>query len=128
MLEHEMSLVLQTGPFTPPDLLIQELAATPGIQVDARRVGAAFRGGGVGSFIRVTATNNHGAGLAAILHRHTERLWEKGGDNLFILLGGRINTDEPVVDFRDVQFRRQISLKDKSEAEIKDVLSKNSGG
>ena len=76
--ERELSIVVQTGPFTPPDLLIRALEATPGISIDARRIGTSFRGGGVGSFINITTTAANGAPLATVLYRHTQRLWDRG--------------------------------------------------
>jgi len=66
--------------------------------------------------------------LADLLHRHTKRLKEKGGDDLFVLLGGRVRTDEEVIGFRDVQCRRQVSLKGKSQIEIREVLEEDAGG
>jgi len=121
--ERELSVVLQTGPFTPPDSLIRDLETISGISIDARRLGASFRGGGVGSFISVTTTNANSASLAGILYRHTQRLKDKGGDNLFILLGARIKTDEKVVGFRDVQCEKQVSLRGRSEEEIREILT-----
>ena len=44
------------------------------------------------------------------------------GDDLMILIDGRINTDEEVVGFRDVQCRKQVSVKDKSQEEIRGLL------
>ena len=128
VVERELNVVLQTGPFTPPDSLIRDLETISGISIDARRLGASFRGGGVGSFISVTTTNANSAPLAGILYRHTQRLKDKGGDNLFILLGARIRTDEEVVGFRDVQSQKQVSLKGRSEDEIREILSEDGGG
>ena len=121
--ERELSVVLQTGPFTPPDSLIRDLETISGISIDARRLGASFRGGGVGSFISVNTTTANSAPLAGILYRHTQRLKDKGGDNLFILLGARIRTDERVVGFRDVQCEKQVSLRGRSEEEIREILT-----
>lgn len=128
MAKRELSIILQTGPFTPPDSLIRDLETISGMSIDARRLGASFRGGGVGSFIGITATTADSAPLAGFLYRHTQRLKDKGGDNLFILLGARIKTDDEVVNFRDVQCQRQVSLKGKSEEEIREILSEDAGG
>ena len=53
---------------------------------------------------------------------------EKGGDNIFILLGARIRTDETVIGFRDVQCEKQVSLRGRSEDEIREILSEDAGG
>lgn len=126
--ERELSVTLQTGPFTPPDFLLRDLETISDISIDARRIGASFRGGGVGSFISLTTTIANSAPLAGILHRHTQRLKSKGGDNIFILLGARIRTDEAVIGFRDVQCQKQISLRGRSEDEISEILGEDAGG
>ena len=126
--ERELSVVLQTGPFTPPDSLIRDLETISGISIDARRLGASFRGGGVGSFISITTTTTNSAPLAGILYRHTQRLKDKGGDSLFLLLGAIIKTDEKLVGFRDVQSQKQVSLKGRSEDEIQEILREDVGG
>ena len=126
--ERELSVVLQTGPFTPPDSLIRDLETISGISIDARRLGASFRGGGVGSFISVNTSTTNSVPLAGILYRHTQRLKDKGGDNLFILLGAIIKTDEKLVGFRDVQSQKQVSLRGRSEEEIREILTEDAGG
>ncbi|TET38336.1 MAG: hypothetical protein E3J65_05310 [Dehalococcoidia bacterium] len=128
MAKPELRIVLQTGPFTPPDSLVLDLEATSDIQIDQRRLGASFRGGGGAAFIVVTTAADNIATLADILHRHTKRLKEKGGDNLFLLSGARINTDEEVIGFRDVQCQKQVSLKGKSQGEIGEILEEDAGG
>ena len=126
--ERELSVVLQTGPFTPPDSLIRDLETISGISIDARRIGASFRGGGVGSFVSVKTTTKNSAPLASIIHRHTQRLKDKGGDNLFILFGAIIRTDEREVAFSDVRCERQVSLRGRSEEEIREILTDEAGG
>ena len=126
--ERELSVVLPTGPFTPPDSLIRDLETIPCISIDARRLGASFRGGGVGGFISIDTTTANSAPLAGILYRHTQRLKDKGGDNLFILFGAIIRTDEELVGFRDVQAQKQVSLKGRSEDEIQEILREDVGG
>jgi len=128
MAKPELRIVLQTGPFTPPDSLVLDLEAISDIQIDQRRLGASFRGGGGAAFIVVTTAADNIATLADILHRHTKRLKEKGGDNLFLLSGARINTDEEVIGFRDVQCQKQVSLKGKSQGEIGEILEEDAGG
>jgi len=56
------------------------------------------------------------------MHQHTERLKKRGDDDLVILVGGQITTDEEEVSFKDVKCRRQIPLKGKSVEEIKEAL------
>jgi hypothetical protein len=116
----ELNILLQTGPLTPPDSLVQDLETIKDMSIDARRLGASFRGGGVGAFITVNTANIDA--LADILYRHTKRLKVRGADDLAILVGGKINTDDEVVGFRNVQCQRQASLKGKSQDEIKEIL------
>ena len=123
--ESEFSVILQTGPITPPDSLIRNLQTIPGTSIDARRIGLSFIGGGVGSFIKVTTTTVNIAPMSGILYRHTQRLKDK--DNLVILSGARIKTAAEEVTFRDVQCQKQVPLKGKSEDEIKEILMEESG-
>jgi hypothetical protein len=118
----ELRIVLQTGRLTPPDSLVRDLGAIQDISIDVRRLGTSFLGGGVATFVIIATDNANTALLADILHNHTKRLKVRGGDDLIILMGGRINTDEEEVGFRDVQCRKQVSLKDKSPDEIRGLL------
>jgi len=115
-----LNVLLQTGPLTPPDSLIWDLQTNGDISVDVRRLGTSFRVGGVAAFIRITTADIEA--LADILHRHTKRLKTRGVDDLALLVGGTIDTDEEVVGFRNVRFQRQVSLKGKSEDEIRGIL------
>ena len=63
--------------------------------------------------------------LTDILHNHTKRLKVRGGDDLVILIGGSINTDEEVIGFRNVRCQKQESLKDKSQDEIRGLLEES---
>ena len=120
--EHQKRMLLQTGPFTPPDALLQDLETIDGIQLNVQRLGVSFRGGGVATFITVTTNNTDIAPLAEAIYQHTKRLKSRGGDDLIILIGGEINTDTEEVSFRDVRCRRQISVKEKSQDEIRGIL------
>ena len=120
--EHQNRMLLQTGPFTPPDALLQDLETIDGIQLNVQRLGVSFRGGGVATFITVTTNNTSVAPLAEAIYQHTKRLKSRGGDDLIILIGGEINTDAEEVSFRDVRCRRQISVKEKSQDEIRGIL------
>ena len=117
------TVVLQTGRQTPPDSLLWDLDFISGISVQAKRLGTDFLGGGVASFVMidVSATADADA-LAKSMHQHTERLKKRGDDDLVILVGGQITTDEEEVSFKDVKCRRQIPLKGKSVEEIKEAL------
>ena len=115
-------MLLQTGPYTPPDALLQDLETIDGIQLNVQRLGASFRGGGVATFITVTTNNASIAPLAEAIYQHTKRLKSRGGDDLIILIGGEINTNAEEVRFRDVRCRRQISVKEKSQDEIRVIL------
>ena len=119
---HELRVILQTGHLTPPDSLVRDLETIQDISIDVRRLGTSFRGGGVATFIIIATDNANTSLLADILYNHTKRLKVRGGDDLMILIDGRINTDEEVVGFRDVQCRKQVSVKDKSQEEIRGLL------
>ena len=121
-IEHQKRMLLQTGPYTPPDALLQDLETIDGIQLNVQRLGASFRGGGVATFITVTTNNASIAPLAEAIYQHTKRLKSRGGDDLIILIGGEINTNAEEVRFRDVRCRRQISVKEKSQDEIRGIL------
>ncbi len=121
-IEHQKRMLLQTGPYTPPDALLQDLETIDGIQLNVQRLGASFRGGGVATFITVTTNNASIAPLAEAIYQHTKRLTSRGGDDLIILIGGEINTNAEEVRFRDVRCRRQISVKEKSQDEIRVIL------
>lgn len=120
--EHQKRMLLQTGPFTPPDALLQDLETIDGIQLYVQRLGVSFRGGGVATFITITTNNTDIAPLAEAIYQHTKRLKSRGGDDLVILLGAEINTNAEEVSFRDVRCRRQISVKEKSQDEIRGIL------
>jgi hypothetical protein len=118
----ELRVILQTGHLTPPDSLVRDLENIQDISIDVRRLGTSFRGGGVATFIIIATDNANTSLLVDILYNHTKRLKVRGGDDLMILIDGRINTDEEVVGFRDVQCRKQVSVKDKSQEEIRGLL------
>lgn len=126
--KHQLRVILQTGPFTPPDSLLRDLETIDGIQINVQRLGASFRGGGVATFVTVTTNNASIAPLAEAVHQHTKRLKTKGGDDLVILIGGEINTNAEEVSFRDVRCQRQLSLKDKSQDEIRGLLLEGDSG
>lgn len=126
--EHQKRMLLQTGPFTPPDALLQDLETIYGIQLNVQRLGASFRGGGVATFITVTTNNTDIAPLAEAIYQHTKRLKSRGGDDLIILIGGEINTNAEEVRFRDVRCQRQISVKEKSQDEIRGILLEGAVG
>jgi hypothetical protein len=117
------TVVLQTGRQTPPDSLLWDLDFLDGISMQAKRLGTDFLGGGVASFVMIdVSASADTAALANTMHQHTQRLKKRGDDDLVILLGGKITTDEEEVSFKDVKCRRQVSLKGKSEEEIKEAL------
>ena len=117
------TVVLQTGRQTPPDSLLWDLDFIDGISMQAKRLGTDFIGGGVASFILVTISDNADtAALANAMYQHVQRLKKRGDDDLVILLGGKITTDEEEVSFKDVKCRKQISLKGKPQEEVKEAL------
>lgn len=118
----ELRILLQTGHRTSPDSLIRDLETIQDISIDVRRLGTSFRGGGVAAFVMISTHNSNTAVLTDLLYNHTKRLKEKGGDDLVLLIGGRINTDEEMVGFRDVQCQKLVSIKDKSQEEIREIL------
>ncbi len=121
----ELRILLQTGHRTSPDSLIRDLEAIQDISIDVRRLGTSFRGGGVAAFVMISTHNSNTAILTDMLYNHTKRLKEKGGDDLVILIGGRINTDEEMVGFRDVQCQKNVFLRDKSQDEIRRLLEED---
>ena len=118
----ELRVMLQTGRTTPPDLLLRDLETVQNMSIDVRRLGTSFRGGGIATFITVSTDHANITAVAEILSQHTKRLKVKGGDELVILVGGSINTSEEIVGFRDVQCQKLVSLKDKSQEEIREIL------
>jgi hypothetical protein len=117
------TVVLQTGRQTPPDSLLWDLDFLDGISMQAKRLGTDFLGGGVASFVMIdVSASADTTALANTMHQHTQRLKKRGDDDLVILLGGKITTEEEEVSFKDVKCRRQVSLKGKSEEEIKEAL------
>lgn len=120
--ERQLRVLLQTGPFTTSDVLARDLKTIPGIDIDHRRLAASLLGGGDAAFLWVMAPVASIATVAETLYRHTTRLKEGGGDNLVILTGGRITSSEKVVEFRHVRCRKQVPLRGKSEAEIREIL------
>jgi hypothetical protein len=116
-------IVLQTGRQTPPDSLLWDLDFINGISMQAKRLGTDFLGGGVASFVLITVSENADtSALANAMYQHTQRLKKRGDDDLVILLGGKITTDEEEVSFKDVKCRKQTSLKGKSQEEITEAL------
>lgn len=116
------TIVLQTGRQTPPAPLLWDLGLIEGVSTDARRLGASFLGGGVASFIIIAADSAKISPLTDAICKHLKRLKKRGEDDVMVLLGGVINTDAEEVSFRDVRCRRQVSLKGKSQGEVKEIL------
>jgi hypothetical protein len=122
--EHQLRIILQTGQFTSPNPLLRDLETIAGIKLDVRHLGTSLRGGGSVAFIIVTTDYANLATLAGILHRHTKRLDSRGGDDLFILLGCEIDTNEEMINFRNIRCQRPLSLKNMPIDEIMGVLEK----
>lgn len=120
--EHQRELVIQTGPLTAPDSLLADLEIIDGIKLHTQRLGTWFRSGGVATFITVTTNSDQIAPLAEALFQHAQRLKTRGGDDLVFLLGGEIRSDAEMVSFQDVRCQRQISLREKSQEEIRLLL------
>jgi len=121
-LDHQLRIILQTGQFTPPNSLLRDMETIAGLELDVRRLEASLRGGGSVAFIIVTTDHANLTTLADILHRYTKKLSSRGGDDLFILLGGEINTNEEMVSFRNIRCQRPVALKNKSTDEIIKIL------
>lgn len=117
------TIVLQTGRQTPPDSLLWDLDFVNGISIAAKRLGAEFLGGGVASFVLITLTAQADSGaLVEVLHKHVQRLKKRGDDDLVVLLGGSIRSEEEEVSFKDVRCRKQVSLKAKPAEEIGEII------
>lgn len=115
-------ILLQTGRQTPPDPLLWDLALIDGITTDTRRLGLSFRGGGVASFISIDTDDTKASPLASAICKHLQRLKRRGEDDVVVLLGGTITSDEQEVSFRDVKCHKQVALKGKSEEEVMEVI------
>ena len=120
--KHQRELVIQTGPLTGPDSLLVDLEAIDGIKFHTQRLGTWFRSGGVATFVTVTTSGDQIVPLAEALFQHTKRLKTRGGDDLVFLLGCEIRSDAETVSFQDVRCQRQISLREKSQDEIRLLL------
>lgn len=120
--QSQETMIIQTGPLTSPEPLLRDLEAIEGIDLTVQRLGTSFRAGGVAVFITITTTNDQLGPLAEAFHEHTKRLNARGGDDLVYLVEGEIGNDADQIAFRDVRCRRQVSLKDRSADEIKEVL------
>ena len=120
--QRQETMIIQTGPLTSPEPLLRDLEVVEGIGLTVQRLGTSFRAGGVAVFITITTTNDQFGPLAEAFHEHTKRLNARGGDDLVYLVEGEIGSSADEVAFRDVRCRRQVSLKDKSPDEIREVL------
>ena len=120
--KNQLKVILQTGPFTPPDLLVRDFRVINSTKLNVQRLATEFRSGGIATFITVETDNANVDGLAKAICRHTKRLSPKGGDDVIALIGGEIDTTEEEVAFRNVKSRRHVSLKEKNEDEIKEIL------
>lgn len=120
--ENEMKLTVQTGPATPPDSLLRDLQAIDNTKLNVQRLGTSFRGGGVATFVTITTTEANVTAIAQALCEHVKRLKTRGNDDLVFLVGGEIMSSADEVAFRDIRCRRQLSLKEKSTDEVKELL------
>ena len=127
MTDNQCTIVIQTGPFTSPESLLRDLEAIDGAKLNVQRLGTSFRGGGVATFITVTTSNREFGPLAEALFHHTGRLKTRGGDDLVLLVDGEIRSKADMVEFRDVRCRRQISLREKPQDEIRQILQEEAG-
>ena len=120
--ESKRTIIVQTGPATPPDLLLRDLQAIDGTKLSAQRLGTSFRGGGVATFVTIISDESNVDSIAEALCEHAKRLKTRGMDDLVFLFGGEILSSADEVNFRDVRCRRQLSLKEKSPEEVKELL------
>lgn len=117
------TIILQTGRQTPPDSLLWDLDFVNGISIVAKRLGAEFLGGGVASFVLITVTAQADIGaLSEAISQHIQRLKKRGDDDLVVMLGGVIQSEEDEVSFKDIRCRKQASLKGKSKEEIGKII------
>ena len=120
--ESKRTIIVQTGPATPPDHLLRDLEAIDHTKLSVQRLGASFRGGGLATFVTIISDEANVGSIAQVLCEHVKRLKTRGMDDLVFLFGGEILSNADEVQFRDVRCRRQLSLKEKAPEEVKELL------
>jgi hypothetical protein len=115
-------LVLQTGRFTSPEILLWDLEAIEGMIVKVQHLDASFIGGGQANFLTVSLDKPQLPKLAEAVNKHIKRLKLKEEDDLVLLMGGRMRFTTENVQFSDVQCRQQLKLKAKNPDEVMEML------
>lgn len=124
MEEAPRTIIIQTGRQTPPDAFLWDLDFIDGIRIEAKRLAADFRSGGLASFVMITTSANTDAtAIAGTISKHLQRLKRRGHDDLVLLVGGSITATGNEISFKDVKCRRQIPLKGMSQDEILNALN-----
>ena len=118
----QRNLLFQVGRVTSPETLIWDLEAIGEVSVKTQRLGAAFLGGGMATFVTVTLTKAKLNDVIEAVNKHLKRLKKGEEDDVVILLSGSIKTTAEEIKFSDVTCRRQMSLKGKSPEKVKEIL------
>jgi len=118
----QRNLLFQVGRTTSPETLIWDLEAIGDIFIKTQRLGAAFLGGGMATFVTVTLTKAKLNDVIEAVNKHLKRLKKGEEDDVVILLSGSIKTTAEEIKFSDVTCRRQMSLKGKSPEKVKEIL------
>jgi hypothetical protein len=118
----QRNLLFQLGRVTSPETLIWDLEAIGEIYVRTQRLGAAFLGGGLATFVTVTLTKAKLDDVVEAVNKHLKRLKKGQEDDVVILLSGTIKTTAEEVKFSDVICRKQISLRGKSPEKVKELM------
>jgi len=118
----QRNLLFQVGRTTSPETLIWDLEAIGDIFIKTQRLGAAFLGGGMATFVTVTLTKAKLNDVIEAVNKHLKRLKKGEEDDVVVLLSGSIKTTAEEIKFSDVTCRRQMSLKGKSPEKVKEIL------
>lgn len=118
----QRNLLFQVGRVTSPETMIWDLEAIGEVNVKTQRLGAAFLGGGMATFVTVTLTKAKLNDVIEAVNKHLKRLKKGEEDDVVILLSGSIKTTAEEIKFSDVTCRRQMSLKGKSPEKVKEIM------
>lgn len=118
----QRNLLFQVGRVTSPETLIWDLEAIGDVSVKTQRLGAAFLGGGLATFVTITLTKAKLNEVIEAINKHLKRLKKGEEDDVVILLSGTVRTTADEIKFSDITCRKQISLKGKSPEKVKELM------
>jgi hypothetical protein len=118
----QRNLLLQLGRVTSPETFIWDLESIGEVSVKTQRLGAAFLGGGLATFITISLSKTKLNEVIEAVNKHLKRLKKVEEDDVVILLSGTIKTTSEEIRFGDVKCKKQISLKGKSPEKVKELM------